>query len=56
MGWLNAWTSASGLMTVTLRATCRHVVWAVVLMGDLEHGSSHSKMCGNMVCGLLEDG
>ena len=56
MGWLNAWTNASGLMAVTLCVACGHAVWAVVLMGDLEHGSSLSKTCENMVCGLLEDG
>ena len=42
-GWLNAWTSASGLRTVTLYAANRHVVWAVVLMGGLEHGPSLPK-------------
>ena len=55
-GWLNAWTSVSGLMAVTLCATCGHAVWVVVLMGGLEHGPSLSKMNGNMLCGLLEDG
>ena len=55
-GWLNAWTSASGLMAITLSAACGHAVWAVVLMGGLEHGPSLSKMCGNMLCGLPEDG
>ena len=55
-GWLNAWTSASGLMTVTLCAVCGHAVWAVVLMRDLEHGPSHFKTYGNMLCRLLEDG
>ena len=55
-GWLNAWTSASGLMVVTLCATCRYAMWAVVLIGDLEHGLSLSKMYGNMLCGFLEDG
>ena len=54
-GWQNAWTSASGLMAVTLYAACGHAVWAVVLMGGLEHGPSLSKTCGNMLCGLLED-
>ena len=54
-GWLNAWTSASRLMTITLCTICGHVVWAVVLMGDLEYGPSLSKTCGNMLCGLLED-
>ena len=54
-GWLNAWTSASGLMKVTLCIVCGNAVWAVVLMGDLEHGPSLSKTCGNMLCGLLED-
>ena len=47
VGLLNAWTSASGLMVVTLCAAYGHAVWAVVLMGDLEHGPSLSKMCGN---------
>ena len=47
VGWLNAWTSASGLMTVTLCVVFGHAVWAVVLMGDLEHGPSLPKMCGN---------
>ena len=56
MGWMNAWTSASGLMAITLRAVCGHAVWVVVLMRDFGHGSSLSKTCGNMVCGLLEDG
>ena len=55
-GWLNAWISASGLMVVTLCAACGHAVWAVVLMGGLKHGPSLSKMNGNMLCGLLEDG
>ena len=50
------WTSASGLMTVTLCTAYRHVVWAVVLMGGLEHGPSLSKMCGNMLYELLENG
>ena len=31
-------------------------MWAVVLMRGLEHGLSLSKMCENMLCGLLEDG
>ena len=47
MGWLNAWTSASGLMVITLYATYGRAVWAVVLMGDIEHGPSLSKMCEN---------
>ena len=47
VGWLNAWTSASGLMTVTLYVAYGHVVWVVVLMEDLEHGPSLSKTCGN---------
>ena len=47
VGWLNAWTSASGLMTITLCAVCGHAVWAVVLMGDHKHGPSLSKTCGN---------
>ena len=55
-GWLNAWTSASGLMAVTLCAACGHAMWAVVLMGGLEHGPSLPKTCENMSCGLLEDG
>ena len=55
-GWLNAWTSASGLMVVTLCVTCGHDVWAVMLTKGFEHGPSLSKMCGNMLCGLLEDG
>ena len=55
-GWLNAWTSASGLMVVTLCATCGYAMWAVVLIGDLEHGLGLSKMYGNMLCGFLEDG
>ena len=55
-GWLNAWTSASRLMAITLCAACGHTVWAVVLMEGLEHGPSLSKMCGNKLYGLLEDG
>ena len=55
-GWLNAWTSASGLMVVTLCVTCGHDVWAVMLTKGFEHGPSLSKMCGNMLGGLLEDG
>ena len=47
MGWLNAWTSANGLMAITLCVAFGHAVWAVVLMGDLEHGPSLSKTCGN---------
>ena len=47
MGWLNAWTSASGLMATTLCVAFGYVVWAVVLMEDLEHGPSLSKTCGN---------
>ena len=35
VGWLNAWTNASGLMAITLYATYGHAMWAVVLMGDL---------------------
>ena len=31
-------------------------MWAVVLMGGIEHGLSLSKMCEHMLCGLLEDG
>ena len=31
-------------------------MWVVMLMGGLEHGPSISKTCGNMLCGLLEDG
>ena len=27
-----------------------------MLMGGLEYGPSLSKTCGNMLCGLLEDG
>ena len=45
---MNAWTSASGLMAITL--------WVVVLIGGLKHGSSLSKICENMLYGLLEDG
>ena len=55
-GWLNAWTSISGLMAITLCAACGHAVWAVVLLGGLEQGSSLPKTCENMLCGLLEDG
>ena len=47
MGWLNAWTIANGLMAIALCVAFGHVVWAVVLMGDLEHGPSLSKTCGN---------
>ena len=47
VGWLNAWTGASGLMVVTLCVAYGHAVWVVVLMGDLEHGPSLYKMCGN---------
>ena len=43
-------------MAITLCAACGHVVWAVVLMGGLEHRPSLSKMCRNMLCGLLENG
>ena len=43
-------------MAVTLCAVCGHVVWAVMLMGGLEHGPSLPKMCENMLCELLEDG
>ena len=43
-------------MAVTLCATCGHAVWAVVLMGNLEHWPSLSKTYGNMLCGLLEEG
>ena len=43
-------------MAVTLCAACGHAVWAVVLMGGLEHGPSLPKTCENMLCGLLEDG
>ena len=43
-------------MAVTLCAACGHVVWAVVLMGGLKRGPSLSKMCKNMLCGLLGDG
>ena len=42
-GWLNAWENASGLMTVTLCVAYGHVVWAVVLMGCIEHRPSLSK-------------
>ena len=55
-GWLSAWTSASGLMAVTLCVAYGHAVWAVVLVGNIEHGPSLSITCGNMLCGLLEDG
>ena len=54
VGWLNAWTSASGLMTITLCATCGHAVWAIVLIRGIKYGPSLSKTCGNMLCGLLE--
>ena len=37
VGWLNAWTSASGLMAITLYVACGHVVWTVMLMRGLEH-------------------
>ena len=47
VGWLNAWIGASGLMVVTLCVAYGHAVWIVVLMGDLEHGPSLYKMCGN---------
>ena len=43
-------------MAVTLCAAYGHAVWAVVLAGKIEHGPSLSKTCGNMLCGLLEDG
>ena len=43
MGWLNAWTSANGLMAITLCVAFGHAVWAVVLMGDLEHGPNVGK-------------
>ena len=32
LGWTNAWTSASGLMAVTLCAVYGHAMWVVVLM------------------------
>ena len=59
---MNAWTSASGLMAVILCVACGHAVWAIVLLGGLEHGPSlpkHVKTCcegywrmdrGPMVC------
>ena len=56
LGWLNAWTSASELMAVTLCAVCGHAVWTIVLMGGLDHGAKPPKTCENMLCGLLEDG
>ena len=34
--WLNAWTSASGLMAITLYVACGHAVWVEVMMGGLE--------------------
>ena len=43
VGWLKAWTSASGLMAVTLCVAFGHSMWAVVLMGDLEHGPNVGK-------------
>ena len=43
VGWLNAWTSASDLMAITLFVAFGHSVWAVVLMGDLEHGPNVGK-------------
>ena len=43
VGWLNAWTSASGLMAITLCVAFGHSMWAVVLMGDLEHGPNVGK-------------
>ena len=43
-------------MAVTLCTACRHAVWAVVLMGGLEHGPSLPKTCENILCGLLEAG
>ena len=30
----NAWTNATGLMVVTWRVACGHVVWVVLLMGE----------------------
>ena len=56
VGWLNAWTNASGLMTITLYATYGHAMWAIVLIGGIEYGPSLSKTCGNMLCRLLEYG
>ena len=29
---MNAWTSASGLMAVTLCVACGHAVWAILLI------------------------
>ena len=43
-------------MAITLCATYRYAVWAIVLIGDIEHGPSLSKACGNKLCGLLEEG
>ena len=43
-------------MVVTLCAAYGYAVWAVLLLEGLEHGPNLSKMCGNMLCGLLEDG
>ena len=53
--WLNAWTSASGLMAVTLYAACGHVVWVEVMMGGLEQGPSLPKTCENMLNRQLKD-
>ena len=55
-GWLNVWASASGLMAIFMCVACGHAMWAIVLIGGLAHGPSHSKMCENMLCGLLGDG
>ena len=54
--WLNAWTSASWVMVVTWCVAYGHPVWAVVLIGGIVHGPNLFKTCGNMLCGLLEDG
>ena len=54
--WLNAWTSASGLMAVTLYVACGHAVWVEVMMGGLEQGPSLPKTCVNMLSGQLKDG
>ena len=47
--WLNARTNASGMMVVTLCATYGHAIWAVVLIGGLEHGLSLPK-CVRTYC------
>ena len=37
VGWLNAWTSANGLMAITLCAAYGHAVWAIVLMAGQDN-------------------